>query len=217
VALRRGVYGMPLPPGPLRAAGELWQAGRMGVGQWLKVLDTVGGLVQLGAGMRRPADVAGGPVPGALEQRLAGVVVAALKEAFDRDRARMDLERETLESERTRAERALQAELRRQAADRALSQLRLLAIFAGLVLLVSGVLAAWITGMRTGPAVVLLALGWTVAITTLAFVFAAWQQVSVWASAAEPPPAGTSTLAATAPWLLLASLASVAASLLLAT
>ena len=187
----------------------------MGAAQWLKILDTVGGLVQLGAGMRRPADAAA-PVAGALEQRLAGVVVAALKEAFDRDRARMDLERETLESERARAERALQAELRRQAADRALAQLRLLAIFAGLVLLVSSVLAAWIPAMRAGAAVAVLAGGWTLALAALGCVFAAWQQVSVWASAPEPPPAGSSALAATAPWLFLASLACVAASLLLA-
>ena len=40
-----------------------------------------------------------------LETRLAGVVVAALKEAFDRDRARMDLERAQIESERRRARR----------------------------------------------------------------------------------------------------------------
>lgn len=187
----------------------------MGAAQWMKILDTVGGLVQLGAGMRRQADPAA-PVAGALEQRLAGVVVAALKEAFDRDRARMDLERETLESERARAERALEAELRRQAADRALSQLKLLAIFAGLVLLVSGVLAAWIPAMRTGAAVAALATGWALALAALGCVFAAWQQVSVWASATEPPSAGRSALAATAPWLVLASLACVAASLLLA-
>lgn len=186
----------------------------MGVGQWLKVLDTVGGLVQLGAGMRRPE--AGAPVPGALEQRLAGVVVAALKEAFDRDRARMDLERETLESERARAERALQAELRRQAADRELSHLRLLAVFCGAIFLVSGVLSAWIPAMRAGGALVLLASGWVAAIAALGCVFAAWQQVAVWASAAEPPPAGSSRLVACAPWLLLISLAAVAASLLFA-
>jgi hypothetical protein len=47
-------------------------------------------------------------------------------------------------------------------------------------------------------------------------VFAAWQQVTVWASATEPPPAGSSSLAATAPWLLIASLVFVAGSLLLA-
>jgi hypothetical protein len=188
----------------------------MGAAQWLKILDTVGGLVQLGASVRRPPDAAAAPVTGAIEQRLAGVVVAALKEAFDRDRARMELERETLESERARAERALQAELRRQAADRALAQLRLLAIFAGLVLLVSGVLAALIPPMRSGVAVAVLAVGWTLALAALGCVFAAWQQVSVWASAAEPPPAGSSSLASAAPWLFLISLACVAASLLLA-
>lgn len=192
-----------------------WYARIMGVGQWLKILDTVGGLVQLGAGMRRPADLSGPPTPGALEQRLAGVVVAALKEAFDRDRARMDLERETLEAERSRAERALQAELRRQMAERALSHLRLLAVFGGVALLVSGVLAAWVPGMRAGAGLVLLSIGWALTIAALGCVFAAWGQVSAWAGQTEPPD-GTSRLTATAPWLLLASLTCVAASLLLA-
>lgn len=190
--------------------------------QWTKVLNTVSGLVELGAaaGGRRvePADVtpAERPATGALEARLAGVVVAALKEAFDRDKARMDLERETVESDRARAERALQAELRRQAADRELSQLRLVAIFSGLVLLVASVLAAWVGGMRDGVSAVLLTLGWALAVAALGCVFAAWQQVTAWASAAEPPPAGSSRLARTAPWLLLGSLSTVAASLLLA-
>ncbi|MEX1129471.1 MAG: hypothetical protein WD227_05800 [Vicinamibacterales bacterium] len=144
------------------------------------------------------------------------MVVAALKEAFDRDKARMTLERDTLESERARAERALAAELRRQAADRALSQLKLIAVFAGLALLVSGVLAAWIPGMRAGVPAVLLTLGWALAVAALGVVFAAWQQVAVWASETNPPPAGRSTPAAVAPWLLLGSLSLVAASLLLA-
>ena len=71
----------------------------MGVAQWMRVLDTVGGLVQMSgavppAGHRAgAAGAAGGGPLGQLETRLAGVVVAALKEAFDRDRARMDLER----------------------------------------------------------------------------------------------------------------------------
>jgi hypothetical protein len=186
----------------------------MSVGQWMKVLGTVSSLAQMGAQFRRPADLS---QPGnSLEHRLAGVVVAALKEAFDRDRARMDLERDTIEAERARAERALQAELRRQAADRALTQLKLVSIFAGLVVLTSAVLAAWVGGMRAGSAAVLLALGWACALGSLGCVFAAWQQVSVWASAAEPPPAGSSPLASTAPWLLLASLVFTAASLLLA-
>ena len=106
----------------------------MGVGQWMKVLGTVTTLAQVGAQFRKPTDLSQGLGGGtSLEHRLAGVVVAALKEAFDRDRARMDLERETLDAERSRAERALQAELRRQAADRALNQIKLIAVFAGLV------------------------------------------------------------------------------------
>ena len=208
----------------------------MATAQWMKVLDTVSNLAQLWSGFSgrsqpsapaAPAEPTGMSAPfgpgasesrglGPLESRLAGVVVAALKEAFDRDKARMDLERDTLEGERSRAERALAAELRRQAADRALAQLRLIAVFAGLVLLVSGVLAAWIGGMRLGVAAALLTVGWTLAVAALGCVFAAWQQVTVWASQTDPPPAGTSTLAAAAPWLLLGSLAAVAASLLLA-
>lgn len=70
--------------------------------------------------------------------------------------------------------------------------------------------------MRAGTSAVLLSLGWAAALATLGCVFAAWQQVTVWASAPEPPPAGSSRLAATAPWLLLVSLVFVAASLLLA-
>jgi hypothetical protein len=187
----------------------------MAAGQWMKILGTVTTLAQVGAQLRRPAPDLGQP-GSSLEHRLAGVVVVALKEAFDRDRARMDLERETVEAERARAERALQAELRRQAADRALMQIKLISIFAGLVLLMSAVLAAWIGGMRVGLAAVLLSIGWALALATLGCVFAAWQQVSVWASATEPPPAGSSKLTAAAPWLLLASLVFVASSLLLA-
>ena len=201
----------------------------MATAQWLKVLDVVSSLA-LGSGRSGPSDRGtlgpsgpsdpgtlgpSGPL-GRLETHLAGVVVAALKEAFDRDKVRMTLERETLESERARAERALAAELRRQAADRALSQLKLIAVFAGLALLVSGVLAAWIPGMRAGVPAVLLTLGWALAVAALGVVFAAWQQVTLWASETNPPPAGRSTPAAVAPWLLLGSLSLVAASLLLA-
>jgi hypothetical protein len=208
----------------------------MATAQWMKVLDTVSNLAQLWSGFAGKSQASAPSTPphatgmaapfgagpsdprglGPLETRLAGVVVAALKEAFDRDRARMDLERDTLEGERSRAERALAAELRRQAADRALAQLQLIAVFAGLALLVSGVLAAWIGGMRDGTAAVLLTIGWTLAVAALGCVFAAWQQVSRWASQTDPPPAGASTLAAVAPWLLLGSLATTAASLLLA-
>ena len=64
---------------------------------------------------------------GQIETRLTNVVVAALKEAFDRDHARLELERAQLEEQRRRAEEALRLELRRQAIDRELARLRLLA------------------------------------------------------------------------------------------
>lgn len=209
----------------------------MAAAQWIKVLDTVANfapvVVQFFSGRGTPPASQASAEPGVpsgldirtsgglsdvrgLEARLAGVVVAALKEAFDRDKARMDLERETIEAERSRAERALQAELRRQAADRQLVQLRLLAVFAGILFLVSGVLAAWVPGMRTGLSSAMLTAGWALALGVLGCVFAGWQQVTVWASAPEPPPTGTSTLVALAPWLMLGALAAVAASLLLA-
>jgi hypothetical protein len=192
----------------------------MGIGGWMRVLDTVTTIAQAGSRLRRAVSgtdlqqsSGGGPL-GALETRLAGVVVAALKEAFDRDRARLDLERETIEAERARAERALQAELRRQAADRALTQLKLIAAFAGGMLLTSGVLSAWVSGMRDGGAAVALGTGWAAGLGALGCVFAAWQRVSAIATspAAEArPPAAISA----APWLLLTSLALTAASLLM--
>src|SRR5436309_6361413 len=104
---------------------------------WLRILDVVLGVTDL-ARSRTPATPVdpdqqlqfdpgrAGPL-GGLETRLAGVMVAALKEAFDRDPGRLELGRATLESERERAERALRLELRRQAGDREIGRLRLLA------------------------------------------------------------------------------------------
>ena len=71
-----------------------------------------------------------------LESRLAGVVVSALREAFDRDHQRLAIERERME-----AERALRLELLRQAGERELSRLRLLTAVAVVVGLGSLVIA----------------------------------------------------------------------------
>src|SRR5215468_1472760 len=104
---------------------------------WLQIIDTAIGLTDLlrSRRMRTAADQQLGQpdlevaarVPGALEARLAGVMVAALKEVFDRDTKRLELEREQAAIERERAERALRLELRRQAGDREIGRLRLLA------------------------------------------------------------------------------------------
>src|SRR5262245_26336847 len=109
---------------------------------WLRILDVVIGVTDLARSrkIRQAAEQTGqmdaqqaleqsrqGNLPGGLEARLAGVVVAALKEAFERDTRRLELERAQLEAERERAERALRLELRRQTADREIGRLRLLA------------------------------------------------------------------------------------------
>jgi len=200
----------------------------MGVAQWMRVLDTVGGLIQMGTRFRRTPETdlqapAGAAGPGgALEARLAGVVVAALKEAFDRDRARMDLERTQMEAERERAEAALRAELRRQAAERIVGQLRMIAMMAFGLLMVSAALGVWLPGMRTTAPRVLMGTGWILAIAALGTAFAAWQQVSAWTAAPRlsPDPAGVASpghpAAAAAPWLLIGALALTGVSLLTA-
>lgn len=188
----------------------------MAFGNWLKVLDTVAGLAQMAGRMRGPGSAMEPAPPGApggaigqLETRLAGVVVAALKEAFDRDRARMDLERAHMDAERQRAEEALRAELRRHAADRALGQLRLISIMAIGTWMLSIALAVWLPGMRDGVSRVVVGFAWLAAIGALGCSFAGWQHVSVWSA---DPAGGPSTrpqhpAAAAAPWCLLAALA----------
>ena len=192
----------------------------MGIANWMRVLDTVSGLARMGGKLRSLtvdsgiAAIQGGA--GALETRLAGVVVAALKEAFDRDRARMDLERSQLEAERRRAEEALAAELRRQTAERALGQLRLLAIMAICTWMLSAALAVWLPGMRAGLPRGLLGTGWALAFGALGCTFAGSHRIAVWTAAPANSAPPTSGAATAAPWLLLLALASTAASLLAA-
>ena len=209
----------------LRRRGRLHKLTLMGVGQWMRVLETVSGLIQMSGRFRRPeadqAPPAGGGPLGQLETRLAGVVVAALKEAFDRDRARMDLERSQMESERARAEEALRAELRRQASERALSQLRLIAVMAFALVMVSAALGVWLPGMRTVAPRILMGSGWISAIVALGCAFVGWQHVSAWTAAAGPATGGAPghpdhPAASAAPWLLLGALALTGISLLTA-
>jgi hypothetical protein len=192
----------------------------MGIANWMRVLETVNGLARMGGRLRSmtadPGTAATQGAAGALETRLAGVVVAALKEAFDRDRARMDLERAQIDSERLRAEEALAAELRRQAAERSLGQLRLLAIMAIGTWMLSAALAVWLPGMRAGLPRGLLGTGWAFAFAALGCTFAGSQHVSAWTAGSASGGAPTSVAAATAPWLLLLALASTGASLLAA-
>ena len=192
--------------------------------QWMRVFDTVSGLIQVAGRMRRPdaADPVGlqtstGGALGQLEARLAGVVVAALKEAFDRDSARLELERSQIEAERRRAEEALRAELRRQAADRLLGGLRIIALASMGAWALSAALGVWLPGMREGGARVILGAGWLLAFAALACSFAGWQAVAAWSSAsgADSNLPRNPAMAA-APWLLIGALLLTGTSLLMA-
>lgn len=200
----------------------------MGFAQWMRVIDTLSGLVQLSGRLRRPdgdepsglqtTGITGGGALGQLETRLAGVVVAALKEAFDRDSARLDLERSHIEAERQRAEEALRAELRRQAADRLLAQLKLVSVMAIGALGLSAALSVWLAGMQDGLPRILLGAGWLFAIAALGSAFTGSQRISAWSAEPRNTAAQTPsiTAAAAAPWLLITALALTAASLLTA-
>ena len=192
--------------------------------QWMRVFDTVSGLIQVAGRMRRPdaADpvslqASTGGALGQLEARLAGVVVAALKEAFDRDSARLELERSQIEAERRRAEEALRAELRRQAADRLLGGLKIIALVSTGAWALSAALGVWLPGMREGGARVILGAGWLLAFAALACSFAGWQAVAAWSSAsgADANLPRNPALAA-APWLLIGALLLTGTSLLMA-
>ena len=160
-----------------------------------------------------------GPSPpaalaGQVEARLTGVLVAALKEAFARDHARLELEREQLDDQRRRAEDALRAELRRQAADREVASLRLVAGTA---------LGGWIAAVammvvRLETATVLSrgvsAIGWVLLLAAMAAAFMAQARVSASvAGLSGPVEAGRAGTAAL--WLLLGGLACAAIALLL--
>lgn len=212
---------IPYPPG-LRFYGSIFKLTFMGIAQWAGVLDTVGGLVQMARRFRQGTreGLTGTPPMaafGQLEARLAGVLVAALKEAFERDSARMEMERAQIDAERHRAEEALRAELRRQAADRALAQLRLIAVMAVSTWALSAALGVWLPGMREGVPRALLGAGWLFALGALASAFTGWQHLSIRSTDTSPGAAILEHGAATvAPWLLIGALALIGAGLLAA-
>lgn len=193
---------------------------------WLRVLDALIGVTDIARSRRigRLRDEAGGGesrqleasrgagAPGGLETRLAGVVVAALKEAFERDTRRLDLEREQMEAERRRAERAMRLELLRQAGDREIGRLRLIAAIA---------VASWIGTLffvaRLGSAAVgarfTFGAGWMLLLGAIAASFSAQtalgRELDRLTRTAGDAPESLPVVAGTAAavWLLVAALA----------
>jgi hypothetical protein len=195
---------------------------------WLQLIDAALGIANFARGRKAPAASAdqqlqAGGRDGSLDARLPAVVVAALKEAFDRDSRRMQLEREQLEAERERAERAMQLELLRQAGDREIGRLRLLAGVAVVSWFGTLFFSSRLISGGTGPRVALGG-GWLLLLAAIAASFTAQSRV---AAALDPL---TQTLDGTtrgsdissglsgalALWLIVCGLALVALAVLIA-
>jgi hypothetical protein len=160
-----------------------------------------------------PSPAAVQNLAGQLEAPLTNVVVAALKEAFNRDHARLELERAHLEEERRRAEQALRLELRRQAADRELGRLRLLGGAALIGWIASVAMFVGGFGAVSMASRIVVAVGWLFLLGALGTAFTAQGQVG--AATAEGDRAVTTSAAQMSLWLLIAGLAASAFSLLL--
>jgi len=196
---------------------------------WLRILDVVIGATDLARSrkIRTLADeqqqeqqqLAAGPgggVGGIVEARLASVVVAALKEAFDRDTRRLELEREQASAERERAERALRLELRRQAGDREIGRLRLLAGVAVVSWLGTLFFSARLMGGPVGARVAL-GFGWLLLLAAVAASFSAQSRVAAALDVLTPDDRSTAPVAAGAltVWLIVAGLALVCVAVLI--
>ncbi len=196
---------------------------------WLRIIDMLIGVSDLARGGRgrQPATdpetqqlAPGSRALGQIETRLAGVVVAALKEAFDRDSRRLELEREQLEAERARAERALRLELMRQAGEREIGRLRLIAAVAVASWLGTLFFSARIVGASVG-AKAAVGGGWFLLLAALAAAFMAQTRVGRSLDASDGQGMQRADLSSgaagqLAPWLIVAGLALIGVAVLLA-
>jgi hypothetical protein len=158
-----------------------------------------------------PAAAEPGAGSGPLERTLTNVLVAALKEAFDRDHTRLELERSHIEEEKRRAEEAMRLEQRRQAVDRELGRLRLLAGAAITGWIVAVVLLVTRVGHAPQASVAALAFGCLLLLGSLGAAFTAQRHIGSLPADRSPHSVQGAVLAL---WLLLAGLAFSAGSLL---
>jgi len=195
---------------------------------WLQLIDAALGVANFARGRKAPeASIEAGQqidaaarAPAGLEARLAGVVVAALKEAFDRDSRRLELERDQLVAERQRAERLLRLELHRQAGDREIGRLRLLAGVAGTAWIGSLLLLSRVTGGGIGARVTL-GFGWLLLVGAIAASFTAQSRVAAVTDALasgddDRRSIGSGGAGAFALWLMMCGLVLIGLAALLA-
>jgi len=183
---------------------------------WLRIIDGVLGATDLVRWVK------GQPPPearlaGSLETRLAGVVVSALKEAFDRDHQRLELERQRLEEERERAERLLRLEWLRQAGEREIARLRVMAGVALAGWLGTLFLVARLTAVGTAGRV-MLGFTWAFLIAALAAALSAQSRVAAELGRMDDRSSSSEVTRSVggmfAPWLIVAGLATIAVALL---
>jgi hypothetical protein len=193
---------------------------------WLGLIDTMLDVANLALSRKRRSgnepestDLAG-RAGGQIEARMTSVVVAALKEAFDRDARRLELEREQAERERLRAERLLKLELMRQAGDREIGRLRLMAGVA---------IGSWIgtlffsARLIGGPmaARIMLGGGWLLLLVALSLSFTGQERVGRALTRIDDPAARHDDLTAGGsgaiiPWLIVLGLALIGLAVLVA-
>jgi hypothetical protein len=190
---------------------------------WLTILDTLIDVTNLALSKksRKPSEeleAAQARSSGPIEARMTGVVVAALKEAFDRDAHRLELEREQMERERVRAERLLKVDLLRQAGDREIGRLRLMAAVA---------VVSWFATLFFSPrlvggpvaARVLLGAGWLLLLAALSLSFTAQSSVGRALATLDEPSVrhddlGAGITGAIVPWLIVIGLAAIGLAVL---
>jgi hypothetical protein len=176
-----------------------------------------------GRGQQRPRsdELALPPdAPGSLEAQLAGVLVSALNEAFNRDHTRLELERAEMEAQRQRAAEALRLERLHHAAEREVAHLRATAGAAVVVWITSVVFATVRAGHFGVAGAVLLGVGWVCLLAGLVLVVAGHRRLTATVDELSGRQTGdigaslhTAALAAAA-YAVIAGLAFVTASLL---
>jgi hypothetical protein len=191
----------------------------MAIGTWLRALDLLVGVSDLIRRVRRSdapaleATSVRARELGRVETRLAAAAVAAIKEAFDRDSARLQLERDRAADEERRLARAARVAALRQSGERRLSEHRLHAIIAVVTWMSSVVFAVSWRGELALASRVLLGAGWLLLLAALAACFSATSRLLTWLDDlpdAERPPGAAGPIR----WLLLAGFGCTAAAIL---
>lgn len=185
---------------------------------WLSIIDGVLGATDLVRRVKGRASTdlqqGGG---GRLEARLAGVVVSAVKEAFNRDAERLEFERQRLDEERDRQERLMRLEWLRQAGEREIARYRVITAVA---------VVSWIGTLVAAPSLaaagtlahLMLGFGWAFLLGALGGALSAQGAIGRALSRADDrTPLSEVTTSATgvaAPWMIVAGIALIAVGML---